>query len=65
MITFKPLFGYLAEHHITLTDLSEMTDITVTTLTRMKKTGSFSRNTLDKICSVLKIDIRDVMRYDD
>lgn len=64
MITFKPLFGYMAEHRITGKFLAEQIGVAPATVTKMRSTGRFTRPVIDKICSYLNIGIADVMRYE-
>ena len=65
MISIKPLFGFLAYHNITLTELSEKSGVAYDTLLKMKKTGNFTFYVIDKICTCLNIGIEDVMRYEE
>ena len=65
MISIKPLFGFLAYHNITLRELSKRSGISCFTLSRMKKTGEFSLSTIDKLCSTLNLEIKDVLRYEE
>ena len=64
MLTFKPLFGFLAYNRISVKELSEKTGIPYQTLLSMRRTSTFCTRNLDKICTALNIGIKDVMRYD-
>ena len=64
MISIKPLFGFLAYHNISFTELSKKSGISAPTLTKMKKTGEFTFSVIDKICLTLNVNIKDIMRYE-
>ena len=64
MITFKPLFGYMAYYNITAKDLMEKADLSQTAYTALKKGEFMSAKTLNKICQCLNLNIKDIMRYD-
>ena len=65
MISIKPLFGFLAYHDITLTELCEKSGVAYQTLAKMKRTGEFSFSVIDKICTAHNVGIKDVMRYEE
>ena len=65
MISIKPLFGFLAYHNISLKELARKSGVSYITLIKMKKTGEFSFSVIDKICTCLNLEIKDVMRYDE
>lgn len=63
MISMKPLFGWLAYRNISLKELSEKSGIGYSTLLKMRKDNSFTVRNLDKICTTLNVNIKDIMRY--
>ena len=65
VISIKPLFGFLAYHNISYTELSEKSGVSVPTLTKMRKTGEFTFSVIDKICQALNVNIKDVLRYEE
>lgn len=64
MISMKPLFGWLAYRNISLKELSEKSGIGYPTLLNMRKNNSFTVRALDKICTCLNVNIKDIMRYE-
>ena len=64
MISMKPLFGWLAYHRISLKELSEKSGIGYATILNMRKTNSFTVRNLDKICTTLNLNIKDIMRFE-
>lgn len=64
MISFKPLYGLLAERRMTSKDLSEAAGIKVPNLYRIRKTNRATVDEIDAICRALKCGIPDVMRYE-
>ena len=56
---------YLAYNNISLKELAEKTGITYNTILNIRKTNKFTKRNLDKICTCLNIEIKDVMRYDE
>lgn len=64
MISMKPLFGWLAYRNISLKELSEKSGIGYPALLNMRKNNSFTVRNLDKICTTLNINIKDIMRYE-
>lgn len=64
MISMKPLFGWLAYRNISLKELSEKSGIGYSTLLKMRKDNSFTVRNLDKICTTLNVNIKDIMRYE-
>jgi len=60
----KPLFGWLAYRNISLKELSNKSGIGYAALLRMRKNNSFTVKTLDKICTTLNVNIKDIMRYE-
>ena len=64
MISARPLFGYLAYHKITRKELSEKTGISMLTLTKMYQ-NDFTLKTVDRICTCLNLEIKDVLRYEE
>ena len=65
MISLKPLFAFLAYHNISIKELSEKSGVAEETLSKMKKTNSFTFAVINKICTTLNLDIEDIMRYED
>lgn len=65
MISIRPLVGFLAYHNISLKELSKRSGVSYTVLMKMKKTGEFSFSVIEKICTCLNLEIKDVMRYDE
>jgi DNA-binding Xre family transcriptional regulator len=64
MISMKPFFGWLAYRNISLKELSEKSGIGYPTLLNMRKNNSFTVRNLDKICTTLNGNIKDIMRYE-
>ena len=64
MISMKPLFGWLAYRNISLKEISEKSGIGYPTLLKMRKDNSFTVRNLDKICTTLNVNIKDIMRYE-
>lgn len=64
MISMKPLFGWLAYRNISLKELSEKSGIGYPTLLNMRKNNSFTVRNLDKICTTLNVNIKDIMRFE-
>lgn len=65
MISIKPLFGFLAYNDISLSEFAEKCGMGYTTVLKIKKTGKFTRRQIDKICTCLNLNIKDIMRYED
>ena len=65
MINYKPLLGFLAYHNISLKELSEKSGVNYFTLQRLKKHKEISWNSLGKICECLRLNIKDVLRYEE
>ena len=63
MISFKPLFGYMAENNIKINQLAKMAEVGNSSISKLKK-GQFNMRLIDRICSALDIGIKDVMRYE-
>lgn len=68
MLTFKPLFGYMAYHRISMSDLARKASIHPTHLRRARK-GEISHSTIstidiDKICTALNLSVQEVIRFD-
>ena len=64
MISMKPLFGWLAYRNISLKEKKEKSGIGYPTLLNMRKNNSFTVRNLDKICTTLNVNIKDIMRYE-
>lgn len=64
MITLKPLFGYLAERKMNMTDLARLLGVTPASIHRMHRLNCFNTTMIDRICSTLDIGIKDVMRWE-
>lgn len=65
LISIRPLFGFLAYHNISLKELAHKSGVSYITLIKMKKTEEFSFSVIEKICTCLNLEIKDVMRYED
>ena len=65
MLTLKPLFGYLAYNRISIKELAEKSGISYKVLLFMRKNNTFNKTNLDKICTCLNLNIKDVMRYEE
>lgn len=65
MISAKPLFGYIAYHGITRKELSEKTGISMAVITKMYRRNEFTLRTVDRICTCLNLEIKDVLRYEE
>lgn len=68
MLTFKPLFGYMAYHRIGISDLAQKARVNPTHLSRAKKGdiahSMISTIDIDKICTVLNLSVQEVIRFD-
>lgn len=64
MISFKPLFGWLAENGITINDFKKDTGISDFMIKNMKRYGKFRIRCIDTICTVYQLRIEDIMRYE-
>ncbi len=65
MINYKPLLGFIAYHNISLKELSEKSGVPYSTLQRLKKHKEISWVSLGKICECLRLNIKDVIRYEE
>lgn len=64
MLSFKPLFGYLAYHNIKLPDFAAKSGVSYPTLLKMKREATFNTKVLDKICQTLNLNIDDILVYE-
>lgn len=64
MISFKPFFGYLAEKKIPISQCAKMCDVPMYSLRAMKE-GKVNIKILNRLCCVLGLNIKDIMRYED
>ena len=65
MLTLKPLWGYLAYNRISLKELAEKSGISYQALVFIRRDNTMSKESLDKICTCLNLNIKDIMRYDE
>lgn len=63
MLSLRPLFEILAYRGINKTELAEKTGIPYTAILRMYKENTFKTSHLDKICTALNVNIKDIMIY--
>lgn len=64
MLSFKPLFGYLAYHNIKLPDFAAKSGVSYPTLLKMRREATFDTKILDKICRTLNLNIGDILIYE-
>lgn len=67
MITFKPLFGYMAYHKINKNELVEKIGLSKYVIREMSKgivTSGVNTSDIDKMCSAFNLSIKEVMRFD-
>lgn len=63
-MSFKPLYGLLAERGMTLKGLADMMGVDRKSVYRIRKTGRCSTDEVGKMCSVLGVGVGDVIRYE-
>ncbi len=64
MISLKPLFAYLAYHRISKQELAEKSGVPYQGICKMRRNNTFNTTNLNKICTALNLNIKDVMRYE-
>ena len=60
-VSYKKLWLLLVQHDMKKTDLRELADISLSTMTKLNKNELVALSVLVKICNVLKCDIGDIM----
>lgn len=63
MIKFNKLFQYMAEHNINQAELSRLTGITPSTISRLRNNENVSLAFISKICTTLNLTLKDVLEY--
>ena len=63
MITYEPFRGYVAVNNIKKKDIMNKTGISASTMSKLKHDQYVSLEIIDRLCSALKIDISDIVNY--
>lgn len=63
MIVYKRLWKQLIDKEIKKTELSEMANISMTSIAKLGRNENVNTEILNKICSALKCDTSDIMEY--
>ena len=62
-IRFYKLFDYMNRHDMKRTDLKELAGLSSSTVAKLAKGGSITTETVDRICSALKVQPGDIMEH--
>lgn len=65
MITYEPFRGYVAANNIKKKDIMQKTGISSSTMSKLKHDQYVSLEIIDRLCKILNIDIKDIVRYKD
>lgn len=63
-MSFKPLYGLLAERGMTLKGLADMMGVDRKSVYRIRKTGRCSTDYIGEMCRVLGVGVEDIIRYE-
>ena len=64
-LTFKPLWRLLIDRDMTKEDLRVATGLSAATIAKMGKNGNVTTDVLDRVCSALDCDIKDILESTD
>lgn len=64
-LTFKPLWRLLIDRDMTKEDLRVATGLSAATIAKMGKNGNVTTDILDRVCSALDCDIKDILESTD
>ena len=64
MITYEPFRIYVAAKNIKKKDIMESTGISPATMNKLKHDRPVSIEIIERLCSFLKCDVTEVVRYD-
>ena len=64
-ISYNKLWKLMTDQNLNKTQLKEKAQISTNAVAKLGKNESVSLDTLEKICSVLKCDIGDIMEFVD
>lgn len=64
MITYEPFRIYVAAKNIKKKDIMESTGISPATMNKLKHDRHVSIEIIERLCSFLKCDITEIIRYD-
>lgn len=64
-LTFKPLWKLLIDRDMTKEDLRVATGLSAATIAKMGKNGNVTTDVLDRVCSALECDIKDILESTD
>lgn len=64
MITYEPFRIYVAAKNIKKKDIMENTGISPATMSKLKHDRPVSIEIIDRLCSFLKCDVTEIIRYD-
>ncbi len=62
-IRFYKLFDYMNRHDMKRTDLKELAGLSSSTVAKLAKGESITTETVDRICSALKVQPGDIMEH--
>ena len=62
-VSYKKLWKLLIDKDMLKKDLRIMTGVSTTTMSRLSKDENVSMDVIEKICTVLKCDIGDIMEF--
>lgn len=65
MISFKPLYGLLAERGLSAKWVADSLGIDKQSMYRIKRTGRCSTDEIDAMCRLLNVGVGDVIRYEE
>ena len=60
-ISYNKLWKLLIDKKMTAADLRKLSDIAPNTMTRMKKDQEVTMSVIERICSILNVDIGDIV----